>query len=95
MKRGDVPKSIQCYMHETGDCEEVSRKYINDMMRQIWKKLNGYIAEKSTLSQTTIQLLLNLQRISHCMYIYGDGHGVHEPKTKDLVLPLLFDPIPL
>ncbi|KAK1556571.1 hypothetical protein Q3G72_007817 [Acer saccharum] len=65
LKRGDVPKSIQCYMHETGDCEEVSRKNINDMMRQIWKTANGYIAEESTLSQTTIQLLLNLLRISH------------------------------
>ncbi|KAK1556294.1 hypothetical protein Q3G72_002196 [Acer saccharum] len=95
LKRGDVPKSIQLYMHETGASEEVSREHISDRARQIWKKVNVYIAEESTLSQTTIQLLLNLLRISHCMYVYGDGFGVHEPETKDLVLSLLFDPIPL
>ncbi|KAK3179905.1 hypothetical protein Dsin_032627 [Dipteronia sinensis] len=96
MKRGDVPKSIQCYMHESGASEEVSRQHISDRARQIWKKVNGYIAEESTLSQTTIELMLNLVRTSHCIYLGGvDGHGIQELGSKDLPVSLLFEPIPL
>ncbi|KAK9217831.1 hypothetical protein WN943_006461 [Citrus x changshan-huyou] len=61
IQRGDVPKSIQCYMHETGASEEVAREHIKDMMRQMWKKVNAYRADKnSPLSQTTVEFILNV-----------------------------------
>ncbi|KAK9214418.1 hypothetical protein WN944_006410 [Citrus x changshan-huyou] len=48
IQRGDVPKSIQCYMHETGASEEVAHEHIKDMMRQMWKKVNAYRADKDS-----------------------------------------------
>ncbi|KAL5774671.1 hypothetical protein ACOSP7_012228 [Xanthoceras sorbifolium] len=94
LKRGDIPKSVQCFMNETGASEEVARQHIEDQMRQLWKKMNVYRATDSTLSETTIQLMLNLVRMFHCIYLYGDGHAVQE-ETKKLPSPLLFEPIPL
>ncbi|KAL8495056.1 hypothetical protein ACS0TY_019276 [Phlomoides rotata] len=40
VKRGDVPKSIQCYMHETGCSEEVARVYIRNILYELAKKMN-------------------------------------------------------
>nr|BAG74774.1 limonene synthase [Citrus trifoliata] len=96
IQRGDVPKSIQCYMHETGASEEVAREHIKDMMRQMWKKVNAYRADKdSPLSQTTVEFILNVVRVSHFMYLHGDGHGAQNQETMDVVFTLLFQPIPL
>ncbi|KAH9751588.1 Beta-myrcene/(E)-beta-ocimene synthase 2 [Citrus sinensis] len=96
IRRGDVPKSIQCYMHETGASEEVAREHIKDMMRQMWKKVNAYRADKdSPLSQTTVEFILNVVRVSHFMYLHGDGHGAQNQETMDVVFTLLFQPIPL
>ncbi|KAL5839743.1 hypothetical protein ACOSQ4_012351 [Xanthoceras sorbifolium] len=94
LKRGDIPKSVQCFMNETGASEEFTRQYIKDQIRQLWKKVNVYRATDSTLSETTIQLMLNLVRMFHCVYLHGDGHAVQE-ETKNLASPLLFEPIPL
>ncbi|MBA0877548.1 hypothetical protein Goshw_017077 [Gossypium schwendimanii] len=34
LKRGDVPKSIQCYMHEAGCSEVEAREHVKKLM---WK----------------------------------------------------------
>ena len=96
IQRGDVPKSIECYMHETGASEEVAREHIKDMMRQMWKKVNAYRADKdSPLSQNTVDFMLNLVRMSHFMYLRGDGHGAQNQETMDVASTWLFQPIPL
>ena len=40
MARGDVPKSIQVYMHETGATEEEARAYVRSLIIKVWQKLN-------------------------------------------------------
>ncbi|KAH9751601.1 Beta-myrcene/(E)-beta-ocimene synthase 2 [Citrus sinensis] len=96
IQRGDVPKSIQCYMHETGASEEVAREHIKDMMRQMWRKVNAYRADKdSPVSQNTVDFMLNLVRMSHFMYLHGDGHGAQNQETMDVASTWLFQPIPL
>ncbi|KAF8411657.1 hypothetical protein HHK36_004215 [Tetracentron sinense] len=40
LERGDVPKSIQCYMHESGVSEEVAREHIKQLIGETWKKMN-------------------------------------------------------
>ncbi|KAF2284339.1 hypothetical protein GH714_020813 [Hevea brasiliensis] len=37
LKRGDVPKSIQCYMHETGASEAKARDHIRFLISETWK----------------------------------------------------------
>ncbi|RVW71182.1 (-)-alpha-terpineol synthase [Vitis vinifera] len=83
LKRGDVPKSIQCYMHETGACEEDAREHIKCLIGETWKKMNEDRVVESPFSQTFIGIAINLARMSQCMYQYGDGHGVQNRETKD------------
>ncbi|KAB2032366.1 hypothetical protein ES319_D05G367700v1 [Gossypium barbadense] len=40
LKRGDIPKSIQCYMHESGASEEEAREHIKKLIDSTWKKIN-------------------------------------------------------
>lgn len=91
--RGDNPKSIQCYMHETGATEEEARKYIELLIIKTWKKLNKARAgAKSQFSQEFNKRATNLARMAHFMYSNGDGHGRPDLK-KSHVISLLFNPI--
>jgi (-)-alpha-terpineol synthase len=95
LERGDFPKSIQCYMNETGASEEYTCEYIKSMISETWKKMNKEEAASSPFSQTFIEIAMNLARMAQCMYQHGDGHGVEDRETKDRVLSLLIHPIPL
>ncbi|XP_030935583.1 myrcene synthase, chloroplastic-like [Quercus lobata] len=95
LKRGDVPKSIQCYMNETGASEEDAREYIRCMISATWKKMNECPATSSLLSQTFIEMTFNAPRMTYFMYHHGDGHGVGNHKIKDCILSLLVQSIPL
>nr|WBW04293.1 terpene synthase [Ficus erecta] len=97
LKRGDVPKSIQCYMHETGASEDEARRHIKVLIEEAWEQLNKDRLENSTLSRAFIEVCTNLARIGVCLYQYGDdGHaGVQEGESKNRILSLLVNPIAL
>nr|POE91407.1 myrcene synthase, chloroplastic [Quercus suber] len=94
LKSGDVPKSIQCYMNETGASEKDAREYVKSLISTAWKKVNEERVASSPFCQTFIEIVMNLARMGHFMYQYGDGFGVADQKTKDSVLSLLIQPIP-
>ncbi|XP_075650034.1 myrcene synthase, chloroplastic-like [Castanea sativa] len=95
IKRGDVPKSIQCYMNETGASEEDAREYIRCMISATLKKMNEVRVASSPFSQTYIDISFNVARMAQFMYQHGDGHGAGNHETKAHILSLLIQPIPL
>ncbi|GMN40957.1 hypothetical protein TIFTF001_010183 [Ficus carica] len=95
MKRGDVPKSIQCYMEEEGVSEDEGRKHIEFLINETWKQLNKDRLTNSPFSKTFVEIATNLARVAQFMYQHGDGHGVQDHETKDRVLFLLVNPVPL
>ncbi|RVW96947.1 (-)-alpha-terpineol synthase [Vitis vinifera] len=73
LKRGDVPKSIQCYMYETGASEEDARKHISYLIGETWKKLNEDRAVESPFPETFIGIATNLARMpSACISMEMD-----------------------
>ncbi|KAL6327456.1 hypothetical protein AAG906_019769 [Vitis piasezkii] len=95
LKRGDAPKSIQCYMHETGASEDDARKYIGFLIDETWKKMNEDRNLNSPFPQTFIGVAMNVARMAQCMYQYGDGYGVQDRETKDRIMTLFIEPISL
>lgn len=94
LKRGDVLKSIQCYMNDTEVSEVNAREHIKYMMVETWKKLNKAEVENSVFPQIFIERAKNLARMAQFMYQYGDGHGIGAQQvTKDRVMSLLIRPI--
>ncbi|KAI3523026.1 hypothetical protein L1887_01081 [Cichorium endivia] len=93
MARGDIPKSIQCYMHESGATEDEARRYIKKLIANTWKKLNKERASaNSNFLREYIDYATNLPRMALFMYGEGDGHG-RPDVTKSHVLSLLSNPI--
>ncbi|XP_041011494.1 myrcene synthase, chloroplastic-like [Juglans microcarpa x Juglans regia] len=94
VERGDVPKSIQCHMNDTGASEEDAREYIRSLIGTTWKKFNEErTANSSPFPETFVEIVMNFARMAQCMYQHGDGHGVEYGETKDRVLALLIHPI--
>ncbi|TYI84641.1 hypothetical protein E1A91_D05G379300v1 [Gossypium mustelinum] len=81
LKRGDISKSIQCYMHESGPSEEEAREHIRNLIDSTWKKINEDQMAKLPFS------------LSLLMYQNGDGHCIETKETKERVLSLFVHPI--
>ncbi|MCD9559935.1 hypothetical protein HAX54_018312 [Datura stramonium] len=95
IKKGDYLKSIQCYMHESKSSEENARNYIKSLIDQTWKKMNRDILRDRSFSKDFRRTAMNLARIAQCIYQHGDGFGIPDRETKDRILSLFFEPIPL
>ncbi|XP_077217635.1 alpha-terpineol synthase, chloroplastic-like [Tasmannia lanceolata] len=92
-ERGDVPKSVQCYMHETGSTEAVAREHIKGLISDVWKKMNKDSISNSPFPQPFINATVGMARASHFFYQYDDGYGVPNNETKERVMLLLVEPI--
>nr|GMD26010.1 terpene synthase 10-like [Ipomoea batatas] len=96
MKRGDVPKAIQCYMNEGRVSSNIeARDFINFQISETWKKMNKFRIEGSPFSEKFIEVAMNIARMAQCMYEHGDGHGIKNLETQTRIQTLLFEPIPL
>ena len=95
LKRGDVPKAMQCYMNETGVSEEIARKHIESLISETWKKINEEHIRNDVFSQTFMKFGKNLARAAHCIYENGDGFGAQNRHTKERIISLLIQPFPL
>ncbi|TYI84646.1 hypothetical protein E1A91_D05G379700v1 [Gossypium mustelinum] len=93
LKRGDIPKSIQCYMHESGASEEEAREHIRKLIDSTWKKINEDQMAKLPFPRKFIEIIKNIARVSLLMYQNGDGHGIGNEETEDRVLSLFVHPI--
>ncbi|XP_019155656.1 PREDICTED: myrcene synthase, chloroplastic-like [Ipomoea nil] len=95
MKRGDVPKAIQCYANEAKVSFEEARDYVDGHINETWNKTNKFLFEDDTLPKTFVPVTQNVGRVSLCMYQYGDGHSFRNLETNNRIHAALFDPIPL
>ncbi|KAL6136840.1 hypothetical protein ACLB2K_062135 [Fragaria x ananassa] len=93
-ERGDVAKSIQCYMDEKGASEEEACDYIKGLICHSWKKINQESA-KTTIPRSIVNLSQNMARAAHCIFEHGDGIGNSIGVTKDRLVSLIANPIPL
>ncbi|KAL1187974.1 1,8-cineole synthase 2 [Cardamine amara subsp. amara] len=86
-------------MHETGASEETARVHVQQMISDTWDEM--YYETKTACSSSLllpgfVEAAMNFDRMSRCMYQFGDGHGCPDKaKTVDRVQSLLVNPIPL
>ncbi|KAJ4946672.1 hypothetical protein NE237_016328 [Protea cynaroides] len=96
LERGDVLKSIQSYMHQTGTSEEVAREHISHLIDEAWKQINkNTFTNNSLLPQPFIKTCVNFARVALCIYQHGDGFAVIDNESKNRAESLLFEPIPV
>ncbi|KAL7119304.1 hypothetical protein ACP275_02G055200 [Erythranthe tilingii] len=94
MKRGDVPKSVECYMNESGADREVVQEYIRSIIYETWKTMNEElrVITDSPFQENFVRSAVELGRMAQYMYQHGDGYGMQIPEMKDRIANLLFYP---
>ncbi|TXG55306.1 hypothetical protein EZV62_020562 [Acer yangbiense] len=97
LERGETASSILCYMYETGVSEEVAREHIRTLIDETWMKMNKDVVvdDGHPFAEPFVETAINLARIAHCTYQYGDGHGAPDGRAKQNVFSLLIEPISL
>ncbi|PKU67752.1 Alpha-terpineol synthase, chloroplastic [Dendrobium catenatum] len=95
IQRGDVPKSIQCYVKEKNVSESAARDYIRCLIRNYWKKLNKEHALSSNYVKSFRKVLVDIPRAAQCFYQYGDGYGEPDGETREQIICIIIEPISL
>ncbi|MCD7447965.1 Trehalose-6-P synthase/phosphatase complex subunit [Datura stramonium] len=93
MERGDVSKSIQCYMKEKNASEEEARTHINFMINETWKLINTARRDNKLFSEKFIGCAVNVARTGQTIYQHGDGHGIQNSDIQNRISQLFFHSI--
>ncbi|KAK4284978.1 hypothetical protein QN277_001735 [Acacia crassicarpa] len=99
-ERGDAASSIVCYMNQMDVTEEEARRYIEDIIKRAWKKINEHCFFFTThhqldasSEQEFVNQAMNAARVAHTLYQNnGDGFGIHDGDIKKIILSLLIEP---
>ncbi|XP_051146863.1 geraniol synthase, chloroplastic-like [Andrographis paniculata] len=97
MERGDVPKSVECYMKEAGVSRKEAEEKIWQLTDEAWKGLNQEAQDGDCHHlQYFIDAVLECARTSHYCYRFGDalGNVTKSNIIKETILDILFNPIP-
>ncbi|KAI3866640.1 hypothetical protein MKW92_027594 [Papaver armeniacum] len=96
LKRGDVAKSIQCYMKHAGVSEYTARKHVKHLVSETWKKINTNESKAlANFPKSYINALKNITRTSQCYYNPGDGIGIPDTHVKNWILAMIVEPLHL
>ena len=90
-ERGDAASSIVCYMNEMDVSEEEARKYIQDMINNEWKKINGHCSTRVASLEPFLTQARNAARVAHTLYQNGDGFGIQDRDIKKHILLLVVE----
>ncbi|XXG62967.1 hypothetical protein AAC387_Pa05g1249 [Persea americana] len=75
LERGDVLKSIQCYMHEAHVSEAIAREHIRRLTDETRKKINQEYVTGCLFPRHFADAAIGLIRRAETVYHKGDGFG--------------------
>ncbi|XP_047978662.1 1,8-cineole synthase, chloroplastic-like [Salvia hispanica] len=95
VERGDVPKSVQCYMNEYNASEEEARKHVQSLIEETWKTMNKEMMD-SPFSVYFAEVCANLSRMAQFIYQkesdgFGMQHSFVNNRLVSWILGLLLD----
>lgn len=82
-------------MNESGTCEDEARQRLGELIDIEWKKMNRDKVSDSTFPTAFKETAINMARVSHCTYQYGDGLGRPDDTAENRIKLLLLHPIPI
>ncbi|KAH6781338.1 hypothetical protein C2S51_006631 [Perilla frutescens var. frutescens] len=91
VSRGDVPKSIQCYMNDNNASEEEARRHVRWLIAETWKEMNvEMVSADSPFCKDFIACAADMGRMAQYMYHNGDGHGMQNSQIHQQMTDFLF-----
>lgn len=92
MQRGDIPKSTQCHMNDTGKSDATSKENIKDLIASSWLNLNKEFLTNSHPTEF-VNVILNMARTAQCIFQHGDEIGNSTGTMKNWLTSLFIEPI--
>ncbi|KAF7146169.1 hypothetical protein RHSIM_Rhsim04G0058400 [Rhododendron simsii] len=90
-ERGDVASSIDCFRREKNlSSEGEARKQVKQLIRSLWKELNGEFTAPKAMPLPLIKASLNMSRTAQVVYQHGDDNKFCS--VDDCVNSLFFTP---
>ncbi|KAK7339080.1 hypothetical protein VNO77_19723 [Canavalia gladiata] len=93
LERGETTNSITSYTYETRTSKEQARQNLRILIDTEWKKMNQERFLDSKFPKAFMEIAINMARISHCTYQYGDGLGRPDNIAQNRIKWLLIEPI--
>ncbi|KAL4386304.1 hypothetical protein GQ457_09G001660 [Hibiscus cannabinus] len=94
-ERGDSPSSILCHMREMNVSEKEAEEHIKNMISNTWMKINRQCLmtqPPDMLPCPFVKVTVNVARMVHCLYEFGDGFGVQDGQTRNHIHSVLIEP---
>nr|XP_027064411.1 probable terpene synthase 12 [Coffea arabica] len=95
LERGEVTNALTCYMHETGQSEELTGQHISQMIEECWMKMNKELISPSPFEENFTEIAVDLARIALCQYQYGDAHSSPGVIARNRIFSVILEPIQL
>ncbi|CAN1127988.1 Alpha-terpineol synthase, chloroplastic [Linum perenne] len=92
LERGDILKSIECYMKEKNVTDKEAREYIEWRIDEAWKRLNQEAMSNYEHMKMYVNQAVDFARGCHFMYHDGDANGAPTQRHKDRAMALLYHP---
>ncbi|CAN1779558.1 Alpha-terpineol synthase, chloroplastic [Linum perenne] len=98
LERGDVLKSVECYMKEKDASEEVARDHIEKLISETWKMLNqeilvvpvdGSSSSPPLMQPSFVTMAVDVVRASHFMYKHRESRASSISSDVPDTMPLL------
>ena len=95
-ERGHVASSVECYTKQYGVSEQEAYGELNKKVVDAWKDINEELLINPTaVPKPALIRVLNLSRVIDLLYKDGDGYTHVGKVTKDAVVALLIDSVPV
>ena len=94
-ERGHVASIIQIYMNENGSTYEEACEKFKSMAADAWKDINKECLKPTPAPVPLLMRTVNLTRVIEVLYQHRDGYTNPAYETKERILSVLVNPIPV
>lgn len=91
----DAASAVECYMKQHNASKECAFAEFNKQLVCAWKDINTEFLRPTVVPMPLLTIAFNMTRVSYILYQNNDGFTTSETKTKEIMTPVLVDPIPI
>ncbi|XP_058072970.1 beta-cubebene synthase-like isoform X2 [Magnolia sinica] len=94
-KRQHVASAVECCMKEHGISYQESIQKLREEVASGWKDINKECLKPTPVPTAVMNVILNFTRVLEIIYQHRDGYTDSSFETKERIILLFVDPIPL